>query len=432
MKRLQEAIETLSIPIFATLLGLLVGSIFVWFAGVHPLETYTRLFCEGFGPTGCDSFSDLLMIDITDEDTGDVTYHFAPTYGEKGHSLALVLEQATPLILTALSATVAFKAGMFSIGMDGQFALGAVVAVFLGYWLPQQIYGLAGVANPEEATEALQFAMRLTIPAIVIALSALVGALYSWIAGYLKVKLNVNELISTIILNAIAVQFVTFLLNGPLRADMNTVARTERIDDTAWLMPFNRAILSEVDWFNGARLGVGIIIAVIAAILLWFYIWRSTAGYEQRMTQGSRLFARFGGIPTDRAIIRAMLISGALSGIAGAIQILGVERRMVDGFVLSGTGFDGVLIAVLARESIVAIFFVAILYSGLQLGSINLQFGNIPRQLGGMIISLIILFTAMEDYFRSLIARIRLRLFGVRQIINEDDNSDSAEGVQHA
>ncbi|MCA9881359.1 MAG: ABC transporter permease [Anaerolineae bacterium] len=432
MKRLQEAIETLSIPIFATLLGLLVGSIFVWFAGVHPLETYTRLFCEGFGPTGCDSFSDLLMIDITDEDTGDVTYHFAPTYGEKGHSLALVLEQATPLILTALSATVAFKAGMFSIGMDGQFALGAVVAVFLGYWLPQQIYGLAGVANPEEAGEALQFAMRLTIPAIIIALSALVGALYSWIAGYLKVKLNVNELISTIILNAIAVQFVTFLLNGPLRADMNTVARTERIDDTAWLMPFNRAILSEVDWFNGARLGVGIIIAVIAAILLWFYIWRSTAGYEQRMTQGSRLFARFGGIPTDRAIIRAMLISGALSGIAGAIQILGVERRMVDGFVLSGTGFDGVLIAVLARESIVAIFFVAILYSGLQLGSINLQFGNIPRQLGGMIISLIILFTAMEDYFRSLIARIRLRLFGVRQIINEDDNSDSAEGVQHA
>ncbi|MEL7236375.1 MAG: hypothetical protein AAGK74_17870, partial [Chloroflexota bacterium] len=77
---------------------------------------------------------------------------------------------------------------------------------------------------------------------------------------------------------------------------------------------------------------------------------------------------------TDRAILRAMLISGALSGVAGAIQILGVERRMVDGFVLSGTGFDGVLIAVLARESIVAIFFIAMLYSGLQLGSINLQF----------------------------------------------------------
>ncbi|MEL6270604.1 MAG: ABC transporter permease, partial [Chloroflexota bacterium] len=141
-----------------------------------------------------------------------------------------------------------------------------------------------------------------------------------------------------------------------------------------------------------------------------YYMWRSTRGYEQRMTQGSKLFARFGGIPTDRAILRAMLISGALSGVAGAIQILGVERRMVDGFVLSGTGFDGVLIAVLARESIVAIFFIAMLYSGLQLGSINLQFGDIPRQLGGMIIALIILFTAMEGYFRELITRVRVRL----------------------
>ncbi|MAU13479.1 MAG: hypothetical protein CL607_26915 [Anaerolineaceae bacterium] len=432
MKRLQDMIETLSIPVFATLLGLLVGSIFVWLAGVQPLQTYTSLFCEGFGPTGCDSLTDLIVVDITDEDTGETTYHFAPTYGEKGHPLGLALERATPLILAALSATVAFKAGMFSIGMDGQFALGALVAAFLGYWLPQQIYGLAGVVDPDEASEALQLVMRLSIPAIIISLAAAAGAFYSWIAGYLKVKLNVNELISTIILNAIAVQFVTFMLNGPLRADMNNVARTERIDDTAWLMPFNRAFLNDVDWFNGARLGIGIFIALVAAILLWVYIWRTTSGYEQRMTQGSSLFARFGGIPTDRAIIRAMLISGALSGIAGAIQILGVERRMVDGFVLSGTGFDGVLVAVLARESVVAIFFVAVLYSGLQLGAINLQFGNIPRQLGGMIIALIILFTSMEDYFRSLITRFRLRVFGVDQIVNDDDNSDGTEEVQHA
>jgi simple sugar transport system permease protein len=175
-------------------------------------------------------------------------------------------------------------------------------------------------------------------------------------------------------------------------------------------MPFTRGLLPDTDWFSGSRLGIGIVLALLAGAIIWFYLWRTTAGYEQRMTQGAKQFAKFGGVPTGRAILRAMLMSGALSGLAGAIQILGVERRMVDGFVLSGTGFDGVLAAILARESVVGLFFVAIIFSGLQLGSINLQFGNIPRQLGGIIIALTILFTAMEDFFRSTITRLRIRM----------------------
>jgi simple sugar transport system permease protein len=105
-----------------------------------------------------------------------------------------------------------------------------------------------------------------------------------------------------------------------------------------------------------------------------------------------------------------MLISGALSGLAGAIMILGVERRVVDGFALSGVGFDGVLVAILARESIVGILVVANLYAGLQQGAINLQFADLPRQLGGMIIAFMILFTSMETFFRENLARLRLRL----------------------
>lgn len=410
MNRWQNFLENISIPTVMIILGLVVGGIFIATAGISPFETYQRLACEGFGSDGCESFGDLFVVDVVNEETGETEVFFAPLYGERGHSLALALEQATPLILTALAATVAFKAGMFSIGMDGQFALGAVVAVFLGYWLPAQVYGIFGVEDPESVTGALYWIMRITMPTIAILGAMIVGALYSWIAGILKVRLNVNELISTIILNAIAVQFVGFLLNGPMRADMNNIARTERIDDSAWLIPFTRGIFSEIDWFSGSRLGIGIILAILAGVLLWFYLWRSTAGYEQRMTQGASLFARFGGVSTGRAILRAMLISGALSGLAGAIQILGVERRMVDGFVSSGIGFDGVLIAILARESVAGIFLVAVLYSGLQIGAINLQFGNIPRQLGGIIIALIILFTSMETFFRDLITRARLRM----------------------
>ncbi|MBZ0301084.1 MAG: ABC transporter permease [Anaerolineae bacterium] len=406
--RLRQILDGVALPVAAVILGLAVSSIFVVIAGKDPIPTYSLMFCEGFGPVGCETFSNLLVLPVENDD-GSVTQYFAPTYGEKGHKLAIVLERATPLILTALSATIAFKAGMFSIGMDGQLNLGALAAAFLGYWLPEQIYAATGT-TPDSASEPLLLLMRLTIPTVAIAVAMLCGAAYSWIAGYLKVRLNVNELISTIILNALAVQFVTYMINSPLRTDFNNVARTQRIDDTAWLIPFNRGLLPDISWFSGARIGIGLIIALLAAGLVWFYLNRTTAGYEQRMTQGSRLFARFGGIRSERAVMRAMLISGALSGLAGAIMILGVERRLVDGFATSGTGFDGVLVAILGRESIGGILAVACLFAGLDQGAINLQFENLPRQLGGIIIGFMILFSSMETYIRETIARLRVRL----------------------
>lgn len=409
-KKLRQVLENAAIPLFAVLLGLVVSSVFVVLAQSNPVQTYERLFCEGFGPRGCETFGDLFFMNVQPEDGGAAHTVFGPTYGAGGHPLSLVLERGTILILTALSATVAFQAGMFSIGMDGQLVLGAIVSVFLGYWIPDQIYALAGVTDPEAAPQGLLMVMHIFVPLICIAAAMTVGAFYSWIAGYLKVKLNVNELISTIILNAIAVQLVGYLINFPLRSDLNNIARTRRIDDTAWLIPFNRGLFPDVEWFSGSRTGIGIILAIFAAIAIGLYLWRSTGGYEQRMARGSRLFARFGGIPSERAAMRAMLISGALSGLAGAIQILGVERRVVDGFAASGIGFDGVLVAILARESIFGILLVAMFFAGLEQGAVNLQFGNLPRQLGGIIISFIILFSSMEDFFRRNLARIRTRL----------------------
>ena len=409
--RLRQWLENAAIPIFAVLLGLLVSSLFVAAAHTDPIQTYQRLFCEGFGPRGCQTFGDLIIFRAPLADNPDVIQtFFAPFYGAGGHPLAVVLEHLTILILTALSATVAFQAGLFSIGMDGQLVLGAITAGFLGYWLPDQIYKLAGVADIKAASEALVTVMHLVVPLVCLLAAMVVGAFYSWIAGYLKVKLNVNELIVTIILNLIAVQIVGYLVNFPLRSDLTQTARTARIDDTAWLVPFNRGLLPNVEWFDGSRVGVGIIIALVAAVVIGFYLWRTTAGYEQRMTRGSKLFARFAGVANERAALRAMLISGALSGLAGAIQIIGVERRVVDGFASAGLGFDGVLVAVLARESIVGIIIIGTFFAGLEQGAINLQFGDIPRQLGGIIIAFIILFNSMEDFFRSGLTRLRLRL----------------------
>lgn len=417
--RLRQILEQLSIPILAVVLGLLVSCLFVWIGQADPIAAYQSLFCEGFGSKGCENFGDLFMVTVTNEDSGETGTFFAPFYGENGHRLAQVLERATPLIFTALSATVAFKAGMFSIGMDGQFILGGITAVFLGYWIPDQIYASMGIAEYDAAPQTLLTVMHVIIPLICIAAAMAVGAFYSWIAGILKVKLNVNELISTIILNAIAVQLVGYIVNFPMRADMNNIARTRPIDDSAWLVPFSRGLFADVDWFSNSRMGIGLFIAIGAAIVVWFFLFRTTAGYEQRMTSGSKLFARFGGIPSERAVLRAMLISGALSGLGGAIQILGVERRVVDGWTLSGSGFDGVLVAILAKEAIPAILVVAILFSGLDLGAINLQFGNLTRQLGGIIISFIILFSSMETFFRQIIARIQTRLRPPRSAAGE-------------
>ncbi len=404
----RRTLQTIGVALLAIFLGLLASSVFVVLAGSNPVDAYQRLFCEGFGANGCQTFGDLLIQTVVDEDTGESQTVFSPFYGEGGHQLALILERATPLILTALSATVAFKAGMFSIGMDGQFVLGALAAAFLGYWLPNQVYAIAGITDPELAPEGLKTIMHLLMPAACLAAAMAVGAFYSWIAGYLKVKLNINVLISTIILNAIAVQFVGYMVNYPLRSDMNNIARTARIDDTAWLIPFNRGLFADADieWFSGSRLGFGIVIAFVAAILVWYFLYRTTKGYEQRMVNGSSLFARFSGIPNSRAMLRAMLISGALSGIAGAIEVIGVERRIVDGFATAGSGFDGVLVAILARESIIGILFVAPFVAGLEQGAINFQFGNLPRQLGNVIIAFIILFNAMDYFLRNSISAI--------------------------
>lgn len=404
MNVLRQTFERVSIPIIAIILGLVAASAFVVVAGANPMDAYQQLFCEGFGPQGCSTFGDLVFTQVPTDDGATQTV-FSPLYGKDGNRLALVLEQATPVILTALSAAVVFQAGMFSIGMDGQFVLGAIVAAFLGYAIPDLIYGLAGV-DAKTASEGLLIIMHLVVPALCLTAAMIVGAAYSWIPGYLRIKLNVNELISSIILNAIAVKLVGYLVNFPLRSDMNNIARTARIDDTAWLVPFNRGLFPDVDWFSGARLGVGILIALLAAFLVWFFLWRTTGGYEQRMTRGSSLFARFGGISSTRAVLRAMLIGGALSGLAGALAILGVERRVVDGFATSGTGFEGVLVAILAKESVVGILLVAPFFAGLNLGATNLQFGNLPRQLGGIIISFIVLFSAMEDFLRTQLSSL--------------------------
>jgi general nucleoside transport system permease protein len=199
-------------------------------------------------------------------------------------------------------------------------------------------------------------------------------------------------------LNSIAALITEHLVQFPMRADKSTTAHSPVIDKTAYLPTF----------MPGSNWGWGFVIAVIAVIVVLVYLWRTKAGYEQRMAGQSKMFALYGGIRSDKSAIRAMLISGALAGLAGSVEVMGVHHRIMTGF-STGLGFDGLTSAILGQTHPVGVFIVAILFSGLKLGAqlgLQLKLG-IPRELGGTIIGFIILFVAAGRLYQDNISRVR-------------------------
>jgi simple sugar transport system permease protein len=347
--KLRKILDAILVPVLAVISGLILMGILILLTGKPLFESYRILFTAAFGcknvHTSCALFT--------------------------------TFERATPLIFTGLSAVVAFRSGMFSIGQEGQYLMGAVAAAYLGYAIH------------------LPFIIH---PIVIILVSMFAGAIYGWIPGILKVKLGVNELLATIMMNAIAAVVIEFMVQFPMRADRSTTAHSPLIDQTAILPSF----------FQGSKWGVGFVIAIVTVVIVLVYLWRTKAGYEQRMAGQSRLFALFGGVPSDKAAIRAMIISGALAGLAGATEVLGVHRRIMSGF-STGLGFDGLTAAILGQTHPVGVAIVAILFAGLKLGAqLGLQTQvKIPRELGGTIIGFIVLFVAARKFYENNIEAIR-------------------------
>lgn len=354
-ERRQKLFNTFLIPVLAIISGLAVASVLIAVTGTSPLEAYATLFKSGF------SCSELSRC-----------------------ALFTTLERATPLILTGLSAVIAFRSGMFSIGQEGQFLMGSVVAAYLGYaiLLPAGVHQI-----------------------VIILASMVAGGLYGFIPGWLKVKLGVNELLATIVLNTIAALVTEWAVQFPMRADFQVAAHSPVISKTAYLPSF----------LPGSNWGVGFIIAIVTAIIVFIYLWKSNPGFEMRMAGQSKRFALFGGVPSDKAAIRAMIISGAIAGLAGGVEVMGVHHRIMTGFSV-GLGFDGLSVAILGLTHPLGVVIVAILFAGMRLGAqLGLQFQyQIPRELGGTIIGLIILFVAAPKLYEDIIAWFR-KLFNKRK-----------------
>ncbi len=282
--------------------------------------------------------------------------------------IAEMLTRATPLILTGLALAVGFKAGVFNIGAEGQLLFGGITAAVIGAYL-----SLPGILHPTLA----------------LICAALAGAFLGYIPGVLKVKRGLNEVVVTILMNYVAIYFTNYLVRGPLK--YGYLPRTKPVLDTAKL-----AVI-----FPSTRLHVGFILAVFLS-LIFYYLFKNTVwGYEFKATGYNPFAASYGGINTSGMIIQSLTISGALAGLAGGVEILGLHHRFYGQF-SPGYGFDGIMVALIGRNNPVGVIFSAILLATLRTGSGLVQLkAGVSKEIVWIIQALIILFVAISSAYES-------------------------------
>ena len=340
----RSTLNALLVPALAVFTSMIIGGLVIAIAGGNPFAAYAGLFQGSFG------------------------------------SIRAITETtvwATPYIFAGLAVALAFKGGLFNIGAEGQLALGAVAAAWIGYMLPN----LLGVSLP----------WIIHLPLAVIA-GMLAGA------GWLKARTGGHEVINTIMMNYIALNLVSFLLNGPMKDPnpLNVSARTPPIAESARF-----PIL-----FAEYRLLWGFFLALLAAVIVWWLLWKTTLGFEIRTAGANPDAARYAGINVGRIIILSMSLSGALAGLAGVIEVTALNYRHELGF-SQGYGFDAIAISLLGRNHPLGVVLAALLFAAMRNGATRMQFlTQIPVDVISVIQALILLFVAADAIIR-YIYRIR-------------------------
>jgi ABC-type uncharacterized transport system permease subunit len=340
-------------PLIATLLALLVGAAMLVALDADPVEAYQALVTGAFGST---------------------------------NALADTLVKATPLLFVGLGICIAFRGGVINIGGEGQFVAGALAATVVALSFPEW---------PGWASITLSLAMGFVA-----------GAIWGGIAGALKAYLNVNEILSTIMLNMIAVQAMNFLLRGPLM-DPVQVEQGSYIPQTA---RFPAA--TDLPRLVPTRLHAGAGLAVILAILVYVFLWRTTIGYRVRAVGLNPNASRVAGIQVKRYVLLALLLSGALAGLGGATQVLGLHHRMftdgsAQGFT-GGAGFNGIVAALFGKLHPLGTIPASILFGALIVGANHMQRAvQIPSDFITALNGLVVVFVVGSDIWSRLQARRR-------------------------
>ncbi len=349
---LRSAADAMLIPFLAILTAIVVGGIIIAIVRGNPFLAYAGLIQGSFG---------------------------------SAKALSETAVWATPYILGGLAVALAFKGGLFNIGAEGQLAIGATVSALVGYALPEWL----GTNIP----------LIIHLPlAVIVGMTA--GALWASIAGFLKAYTGGHEVINTIMLNYIALNTISFLLNGPMkdRDPNNVIARTPLIADSARIPPI----------FDGLRVHWGFVFALLVAYFIWWLLNKTTVGFEIRTVGANPDAAKYAGINVKRTIILTMALSGMLAGLAGTIEVTGLNYRHELGFSI-GYGFDAIAIALLGKSHPLGVVLSAILFAAMRNGATRMQFlTQMPIDLISMLQALILLFVAADAIVR-YIYRIRVQ-----------------------
>ena len=346
------------------LFAFIVGGILVAVTGANPLDAYQGLLCGGLGLACTQGENSALQISNT------VVY-------------------TIPLIMTGVAVALPFRAGLFNIGAEGQFIAGAIACTIIG-------------------TKLSSWPAPLLLPAVLIG-GMVAGAVWAGIAGVLKAMTGAHEVVTTIMLNYIAQWLLRYLIiGGPLQLNGGFSA-SPPIGAGAQLPTFLPAVNSLIVFGLPAsvyRVHAGLIIAVIAAAVFAVLLWRLSLGYEIRALGQSQKAARYAGIGVRRTTIVTMLIAGAFSGLAGAVQIAGVDHGLTDKYFSDTTGFDAIAVALLGLGSAVGIVLSALLFGALHSGGAVMQSDAGISSSLVLVLQALILFSIAANFLGAIVRQI--------------------------
>jgi ABC-type uncharacterized transport system permease subunit len=341
---LQSILDGGLIPFLAILTALVVGGVIIKLVGGDPFLAYKGLIQGSLGSK---------------------------------KALSETAVWATPYIFAGLAVALAFKGGLFNIGAEGQLAVGATCAALVGYALPEWL--------------GFDLPVYILLPLAII-VGMLAGGIWGAIPGALKAYTGAHEVINTIMMNYIALNTISFLLNGVMkdRSPTNVIARTPLIAESARIPPI----------FDGLRVHWGFVLALVVAFLIWWLLNKTTLGFEIRTVGLNPDAAKYAGMNVKRIIILTMGLSGMLAGLAGAVEVTGLNYRHELGFSI-GYGYDAIAIALLGRSSPLGVVLASLLFASMRNGATRMQFlTQMPVDLISMIQALILLFVAADAIVR--------------------------------
>lgn len=347
----RQLLTALLVPVLAIMTALIIGALIILATGASVSKAYSGLFYGAIG-------------------TPD--------------AIANTLVAATPYIFAGLAVAVGFKCGLFNIGAEGQIAMGSIAAAVAGY----SLIGLP---------------MLLHLPLALLA-GILGGACWGAIPGYLRAKTGAHEVITTIMLNYIAILLTDYLIKVPFHDPEASAPRTRFIATSAELPVL----------FEGYRLHAGFLLALITVAVIWWLLNKTTIGFEIRTVGANPDAAQYAGMSITRNFVLTMALSGGLAGLAGTSQILGLEHNLKTSF-SAGYGFDSIAIALLAKSNPIGIIPAAIFWGALRNGATLMQLqSQISISLINIIQALVIVFVAADQIVRWL---YRLRSSDDRQVV---------------